>query len=147
MSIPPHAHSSDDNQDQTNEHINEEPAIEAEEVTTSPDTEDRGEAASNESSPSTEAELPPEAQGEANGGPLGCCLGMVVGVLLTALLILLLAFAGHFSGQPFFPLTLVGAVICGFLGWRIGRKIYREYEVPPPLPIPPLPPRKRKVKR
>src|SRR6185312_8469899 len=32
---------------------------------------------------SSEAQLPPEAQGETNGGPLGCCLGITVGLLFS----------------------------------------------------------------
>src|SRR5882762_10172959 len=41
------------------------------------------EGADDATSPSPEAQLPPEAQGEINGGPLGCCLGVMVGLLLS----------------------------------------------------------------
>ncbi len=50
---------------------------------------------------SGEAQLPPEAQGETNGGPLGCCLGVTVGLLLS--------------------LTVA----------KIGKHLYREYELSP----------------
>ncbi len=88
--------------------------------------------------------LPPQAQGELHGGPLGCCLGIVVGVLLSALLGILgfghnLAFLLSFV-LPFNAITMVqiatgciivaGAIIVGFIGWKVGKRFYREYEPP-----------------
>ena len=88
--------------------------------------------------------LPPEAQGELHGGPLGCCLGVTVGLLLSALLGILgfghnLAFLLSFV-LPFNTLTLVqiatgcisvgGAIIVGVVGWKVGKRFYREYEPP-----------------
>jgi hypothetical protein len=88
-----------------------------------------------EEEPSTsEAALPPEAQGETNGGPLGCCLGTVTGLFLTVLLttgIPLLIYQHALPGGIAFPLALVGALLCGVLGWRIGKRVYREYELSP----------------
>ncbi len=80
-----------------------------------------------------EAALPPEAQGEANGGPLGCCLGTVVGLLLTFLLItstsVFLA-NGGFLGFATIPGTIIGACVGGYLGWKIGKRVYKEYDPP-----------------
>jgi hypothetical protein len=93
---------------------------------------------------SPEAKLPPEAQGEVNGGPLGCCLGVVAGVFFSLLLGVLgfghnLAFLLSFV-LPFSSITTVriataciaiaGAVVFGYFGWKIGKRLYREYEPP-----------------
>lgn len=83
--------------------------------------------------PAPEEELPPEAQGETNGGPLGCCLGMVVGLLLTAMLIttlsVILSNGGYLSFATL-PTMLLGSILCGYFGWKIGKRVYREYEPP-----------------
>jgi len=84
--------------------------------------------------PALEAMLPPEARGETNGGPLGCCLGIVVGLLLTLAIILttsILLSNGGYLGIATLPVALLGAAICGFLGWKIGKRFYREYEPDP----------------
>ena len=93
---------------------------------------------------SPEALLPPEAQGETNGGPLGCCLGVTIG-LLFSLLIGVIGFGHNLAFLlryvlPFDALTdiriatgciaLIGTVLFGYFGWKIGRRIYREYEPP-----------------
>ena len=81
----------------------------------------------------TMADLPPEAQGEANGGPLGCCLGLVVGVFLTALLITigsLLLGNGGFLGIATVPVLALGTILGGYFGWKIGKRLYREYDTP-----------------
>jgi hypothetical protein len=78
--------------------------------------------------------LPPEAQDEeTHGGPLGCCLGTVVGLLLTMLVMLgisILLANGAFLGAATLPVDLLGGAVCGYIGWRIGQKIYRVYEPP-----------------
>ena len=93
----------------------------------------------------TEPTLPPEAQGETNGGPLGCCLGVMVGLLLS----LSLAILSRLYADPLGVIVqnnygLLGlivrilmavlacafAIICGYFGWRLGKRFYREYEVP-----------------
>lgn len=77
--------------------------------------------------------LPPEAQGETHGGPLGCCLGVVVGLFLTMLIMVgisILLSNGAFLGAATLPVDLLGGAICGFLGWRIGQRVYRVYEQP-----------------
>lgn len=94
--------------------------------------------------PSQREQLPPEAQGELHGGPLGCCLGVTIGLLLSTLLGVLgfghnLAFLLSFV-LPLNALTLVriatgcisvaGAIIVGFVGWKVGKRFYREYEPP-----------------
>ena len=84
-------------------------------------------------SPATEETLPPEAQGEANGGPLGCCLGTVVGLLLTTLLLLGFSISlsnGGILGFATLPVIILGAIICGYFGWKIGKRVYKEYDSP-----------------
>ena len=97
------------------------------------------------SPPATEAELPPEAQGEANGGPLGCCLGLTVGLMLS-LFVGLIGF-GHIAALALAQVShldlatniriatgilgAIGAFAGGYLGWKIGKRIYREYELSP----------------
>lgn len=92
--------------------------------------------------PTPESLLPPEAQGEANGGPLGCCLGVTVGLLLS----LSIAIVGRLYGDTFaaifqgylaiiirvvMALIAVGAaILCGYFGWKIGKRVYREYDSP-----------------
>ncbi len=93
---------------------------------------------------SPKAQLPPEAQGEPNGGPLGCCLGVTIG-LFFSVFIGVIGFGHNLAYVlglvlPFNALTdvriatgllaLIGAVLCGYFGWKIGRRIYREYEPP-----------------
>ena len=80
---------------------------------------------------------------EPNGGPLGCCLGVVVALLLS----LSIAIASRLYADPLAAVlhgglsitvrlvmalvACVGAIIFGFLGWKIGRRMYREYELSP----------------
>jgi uncharacterized protein YacL len=87
--------------------------------------------------------LPPEAQGEVNGGPLGCCLGVTVGLLLS----LSIAIVSRFYADPLAQLlhgglsiavrivmilvALVAAILFGVLGWKLGKRFYREYELSP----------------
>jgi hypothetical protein len=81
-----------------------------------------------------ETGLPPEAQGETHGGPLGCCLGTVAGIFLMALLttgIPLLLTQHRPSEAIALPLSLVAGIVCGIIGWQIGKRIYREYELSP----------------
>lgn len=94
------------------------------------------------SQPTPESLLPPEARGEANGGPLGCCLGITVGLLLS----LSIAIVGRLYGDTFaiifqgylaifirvvMALIAIGAaILCGYFGWKIGKRVYREYESP-----------------
>jgi hypothetical protein len=78
-------------------------------------------------------ELPPEAQGETNGGPLGCCLGTVVGLFLTVLLVLCLSLLLSNGGVLSFatvPVIALGTIAGGYGGWKIGKRIYKEYEPP-----------------
>jgi hypothetical protein len=101
---------------------------------------DTPEAAAMERDPS----LPPVAVYETNGGPLGCCLGMLVGILVS-LLLGLIGF-GHVTANVIVYLihvdattniriataffTIVGAVLGGYFGWKVGKRLYREYEPP-----------------
>lgn len=78
-----------------------------------------------------EIELPPEAQGEANGGPLGCCLGTIVGLFFTFLFITIVSIMlanGGFLGFATLPVAIAGAIVGGYFGWKIGKKLYREYQ-------------------
>lgn len=94
------------------------------------------------SAPSAESSLPPEAQWEANGGPLGCCLGVVAG-LFFSIFVGVIGFGHNFAFLlafvlPFDALTdirvatgciaILGTVIFGYVGWKIGKRFYREYE-------------------
>ena len=102
-----------------------------------------GEQATAEEQVSDKIQLPPEAQGETNGGPLGCCLGVTVGLLLSLTIAIMsrlyadpLAqmFQGNLSISVRIVMTIfaiVGAVICGYIGWKIGKRVYREYELSP----------------
>ena len=102
-----------------------------------------GEQVAEDERNSDEIHLPPEAQGETNGGPLGCCLGVTVGLLLSltvAILSRLYAdplaqvFHGNLSISVRIVMSIVaigGAALCGYIGWKIGRHVYREYELSP----------------
>lgn len=112
-----------------NEHIAE---TEGQEVPTTPPPaeQDQSEQPATTYPAST---FPQEASDETHGGPLGCCLGTVVGLLLTMLVMLgisILLSNGAFLGAATLPVDLLGGVICGYLGWRIGQRIYRVYEQP-----------------
>jgi len=88
-------------------------------------------------------QLPAEARGETNGGPLGCCLGVVVGLLLS----LSIAILSRVYATPLFDVlhgwlsitvrivmifvAILAAIVFGYLGWRIGKRAYREYELSP----------------
>jgi hypothetical protein len=94
--------------------------------------------------PEPQISLPPEARGELNGGPLGCCLGVLIGLMVS----LLVAVIGRIYANPLVPIFhspllvllllriamaiggIAGAVIFGYFGWKIGRRLYREYEPP-----------------
>ncbi|MGH2496762.1 MAG: hypothetical protein ACRDIV_18830 [Ktedonobacteraceae bacterium] len=95
-----------------------------------------------QSADTSEAQLPPEAQGDVNGGPLGCCFGVSMGLLLSAgIASLSIPVISHFfAGRG--PLALLIQILVivlaivlffllGFIGWRIGRKVFREYEPSP----------------
>lgn len=101
------------------------------------------EQASEEEQDTDKIQLPPEAQGETNGGPLGCCLGVTVGLLLSLTIAVLsrlyadpLAqmFHGNLSISVRIVMTIFaigGALLCGYIGWKIGKRVYREYELSP----------------
>jgi hypothetical protein len=90
----------------------------------------------------TVSTLPPQAQVDTNGGPLGCCLGVMVGLTLS----LVVAIVSRLYGEPlaaifqgYLSLTvrivmalvaIGGAIFFGYLGWKIGKKLYREYDPP-----------------
>lgn len=97
----------------------------------------------------TEAEntLPPEARGEANGGPLGCCLGTMIGLLLSLSLAIVSRFyatelgtalQGNYWLLGLIVRVLMGilafalAIFFGYVGWKLGKRFYREYETPTP---------------
>ena len=88
--------------------------------------------------------LPPEAQGETNGGPLGCCLGITIGILIGVLIGVIglgpfiasvMVFLIHTDAitntriaTAFF--ALIGAILGAKFRWKIGKRLYREYEPP-----------------
>jgi hypothetical protein len=99
-----------------------------------------------EASPSAasapEAQLPPEARGDVNGGPLGCCFGISMGLLLGAgIASLSIPVISHFfADRGWLALTtqilvivlaIAGFFLLGYIGWKIGRRIFREYEPSP----------------
>src|SRR6266567_6821005 len=107
-----------------------------------------GDQVTAEEQPSSEAtpaaQLPPEAQGEVNGGPLGCCLGVTIGLMVS----LSIAVIGRLYANDLLPVLhnpllvlillrvamgivgLAAAITCGYFGWKIGKRLYREYEAP-----------------
>ncbi len=94
--------------------------------------------------PAAQEALSPEAQGEVNGGPLGCCLGVAIGLMVS----LSIAVIGRLYANDLLPVlhspllvlillrvamgivALAAAIICGYFGWKIGKRLYREYEAP-----------------
>ncbi len=97
-----------------------------------------------EDSISPESMLPPEARGETNGGPLGCCLGITVGLMLSLFLGLIgfghltalaLAFLLHADAITNIRIATgffggIGAIVGGYIGWKIGKRVYQEYDSP-----------------
>lgn len=90
--------------------------------------------------------LPPEAQGDVNGGPLGCCLGVAVGLFLSVFVAifsrlytdpLVALFQHNYQLMGLLIRVVMGilavvlAILCGYLGWKLGKRFYREYEAPP----------------
>jgi len=137
VSTSPESFSSENNQEA-------EPSTEGvEREATSPQTEQAEPAATPQPSSLPEAELPPEAQGELNGGPLGCCLGVTIGLLLSLSIALIsrayasplaILFGYGLSSVTRIAMALVAiiaVIICGTLGWRLGKHLYREYELSP----------------
>ncbi|HEY1354040.1 MAG TPA: hypothetical protein VGF67_30895 [Ktedonobacteraceae bacterium] len=99
--------------------------------------------------------LPAEAQGEVHGGPLGCCLGTMVGLLLSLSLAVLsrvfidplgALFQANYGLLGLLIRILMATLACalaiffGIIGWRLGKRFFREYE--PPV----LKERRRRVK-
>jgi hypothetical protein len=126
MPFTPRPESEDDQPEQENNLKEDQPAVE--------------EPPSALSAP--EAQLPPEAHGDVNGGPLGCCFGISMGLLLSAgIASLSIPVISHFfSDRGWLALTtqilvialvIVGFFLLGYIGWKIGRKIFREYEPSP----------------
>src|SRR5712692_2337261 len=89
-----------------------------------------------------EAQLPPEARGAVNGGPLGCCFGLSMGLLLSAgIASLSIPVISHFfADRGWLALTtqilvivlaIAGFFLLGYTGWKIGLRVFREYEPSP----------------
>jgi len=97
-----------------------------------------------QAAPVTQEALPPEAQGEVNGGPLGCCLGVAIGLMVSlSIAVIGRLYANDLLSILHNPLlvlillrvsmviaALAAAIICGYFGWKIGKRLYREYEAP-----------------
>jgi len=110
-----------------------------------PDNQEANQPVEEESSPEASAppaQLPPEARGDVNGGPLGCCFGVSMGLLLSAgIASLSIPVISHFfSDRGLLALltqilVVVLAVVAFFLlayfGWKIGRRVFREYAPSP----------------
>ncbi|GCE48599.1 hypothetical protein EI42_05959 [Thermosporothrix hazakensis] len=87
-----------------------------------------------EEEPGTEAKEAEQQVPEAHGGPLGCCMGVVIGMmgmLMITVGLSLFIFQRSILGGWALPISLTGAVICGVIGWWVGKKVYREYELSP----------------
>jgi hypothetical protein len=89
-----------------------------------------------------EAQLPPEARGQVNGGPLGCCFGISMGLLLSAgIASLSIPVISHFFADRgwlalatqilVIVLAIAGFFLLGYIGWKIGLRVFREYEPSP----------------
>ncbi len=88
-------------------------------------------------------QLPPEARGETNGGPLGCCFGVSMGLLTSAGIVslsipLLSHITAGLNGFLAFLVIVVAIIFViiatlalGYVGWKIGRRVFREYEPDP----------------
>lgn len=112
---------------------------------TSEETSPAEQSSTAEAASAPENALPPEAQGEANGGPLGCCLGTMIGLLLSLSLAifsrvyattLIGALQGNYWLLGLIVRILMGilafalAIFFGYVGWRLGKRFYREYDPP-----------------
>lgn len=76
------------------------------------------------------ASMPPaETPWPTNGGPLGCLIGSVSGLLLGAFFGTTLLAFDRLIG---IPLTIVLTILLAVAGWKIGRRIFREYKPPKP---------------
>ena len=102
------------------------------------------EEASTQPGDTPEAQLPPEARGEANGGPLGCCFGVSMGLLVSAgIASLIVPVLTQSSSHPLngwlsflaYAATVIiiiaATIVIGYAGWKIGRRVFREYEPSP----------------
>src|SRR5260370_3830776 len=89
-----------------------------------------------------EAQLPPEARGQVNGGPLGCCFGISMGLLLSAgIASLSIPVISHFFADRgwlalatqilVIVLATAGFFLLGYTGWKIGLRVFRQYEPSP----------------
>jgi hypothetical protein len=137
VSTPSDSFASEENQD-TNERPPEEGTLPASNEESATETYEADQPAE----PSSR-DLPPEAQGDVNGGPLGCCLGITIGVLLS-ISVAILSYVYATPLRSIFHenlpsltrilmvvVAILGAIICGSLGWKIGKSVYREYELSP----------------
>lgn len=92
-----------------------------------------------------ESVLPVAARDQVHGGPLGCCLGTMVGLLLSLSLAVLsrvfveplgTLFQANYGLLGLFVRILMGILACalaiffGNIGWRLGKRFFREYEPP-----------------
>lgn len=73
-----------------------------------------------------------------HGGPLGCLVSMLTGCILAGFLGSTLISFVHFSTKSAGGWFVVGAVVVmltfligfGWVGWLIGKRMYREYPAP-----------------
>lgn len=84
-----------------------------------------------------------QPQGNPSGGPLGCCLGITVGLLLSlSVAVISRLYATPLAGLLHGGLSItvrvvmlavgvIAAIIFGYLGWKIGSRVYKEYELSP----------------
>jgi hypothetical protein len=85
--------------------------------------------------------VPDDGLGEwpTHGGPLGCLMSVVIGCVLAGFLGSTLISFVHFTKAGFGGWYIFAAVVVmvgftilfGWLGWQIGKRVYREY---PPSP-------------
>jgi len=149
VSTPPDPFSMEENNDTPRSEEAYQPPLDEESTApnVSPTEPTQEESATSSTAPDDPlAALPPEAQGDVNGGPLGCCLGVVIGLLLSVSIALL----SRFYADPLYKalnsnlsilvrilmvlVAIIAMIALGYLGWRIGKLLYREYEQPIPQP-------------
>jgi hypothetical protein len=73
-----------------------------------------------------------------HGGPLGCLVSLTFGCLLAAFFASPLIQSAYRPSQGYggaftavaLVIMVVGLIIFGIIGWRLGKRLYREYDPP-----------------
>jgi hypothetical protein len=102
-------------------------------------TETQGQDSDSTATQENEISQPPEEEWLTHGGYLGCLLAMVFGCLLAAFIATPLIrgtqlasiqnWGVAFTISAIF-IMIVGISLFGWIGWKIGKRIFREYPQP-----------------